>query len=71
MNEGWVCPKCGAVMAPAMPNCVNDHTTKLVTTTYPPAATGGTELAIGQCGVCFGPFAVCRGQHTFSMASLT
>ena len=23
MNQGWTCPKCGAVMAPFVPLCVN------------------------------------------------
>lgn len=29
MQEGWVCPKCGKVMAPWMPHCDGQHSTEV------------------------------------------
>ena len=45
IQEGWVCPRCGRVNAPWLPNCSCNpvSTTATTTTTSPPTASSVTE----------------------------
>lgn len=39
--KGWICPQCGSVMAPYMPNCTRCHGITVTVTTSD--TTGGTD----------------------------